>query len=97
MPKGFFRGKRLQSRRFWSGHKRSSADTGKGDKEPNTRLQLVIVATLAILALAVLVAAFAVSMVDTAHADEVWSASERIITIVITGLFATIGNGFIRH
>jgi len=72
-------------------------DTGKRDRESNEHVQVLIVATLAVLSLAVLVAAFAVSVVDAGHANAVWSASERILTIVITGLFAAIGSGFFRH
>ena len=98
MPKGFSKGGRLESRKLLTGHKRTSADSPKGYSQSNHYLQLRIVATVAVvLSLAVLVTAFAVSIFDASHANEVWSASERIITIVITGLFAVIGSGFFRH
>ena len=98
MPKGFSKGDRLESRKLRTGHKRTSMHSRKSYGQSNHCLQLRIVATVAVvLSLAVLVTAFAVSILDAAHANEVWSASERIITIVITGLFAVIGSGFFRH
>jgi hypothetical protein len=63
-------------------------DTGKGDRESNEYVQVVIVRTLGGLIVAIWVTAFAVSVLDPGHANTVWSASERIITIIITGLFA---------
>ena len=98
MPKGVSKGDRLESRKLWTGDKRSSVHSRKGYSQSNHYLQLRIVATVAVvLSLAVLITAFAVSILDASHANEVWSASERIITIVITGLFAVIGSGFFRH
>jgi hypothetical protein len=97
MPKGFLRGKRLENRKPGNGHQRISVDIGRRQNNSNRGLQLVIAVIIAALPLAVLGVGFAMSRLDPTHANEVWSASERIITIVITGLFTAIGTGFFRH
>jgi predicted P-loop ATPase/GTPase len=97
MPKGIVRGKRLESRKPVNGHQRSWAASKRRHNESNRSLQLVILVTIAALPLAVLGVGFAMSRLDPAHANEVWSTTERIITIAITGLFTAIGTGFFRH
>ena len=97
MPKGLFGDNRLENRKSANGNQRSSVASERRHNESNRSLKLLIAVTLATLPLAVLGVALAMCWLDPAHANEVWSTSERIITMVITGLFTAIGTGFFRH
>ena len=76
MPKGLFGGKRLESRKSVSDHRRNSMHTGKRGRESNEYVQVLIVATVAMISLAVLVTPFAVSMLNDCHATVLLSAIE---------------------